>query len=572
MLKTLGTQLAILMEEGEVRQNVGVLLKFLAFLLAVMLLFTVLFHIVMIRVEGQDHSWFTGFYWTLVTMSTLGFGDVTFETDLGRAFSVIVLFSGVILLLVVLPFIFIRYFYAPWFEAQVRFRAPRQLKQSTSNHVIVSDYDLLGPGLVAQFRAHEIPYVFLCPDPERAASLARDGIEVVYGDLDAIDTYYKIHAKSARLLVANQDDRTNTNIILTAREVAPDLPILALASSEDAIDILHLAGADSVIPLRRQLGEQLANRINAGHAQTHVIGSFGDLLIAEFPILNTPLVGKTVRQTRLRESLGLNLIGLWEGGRFQPTNPEHELTDHCILVVVGSRERLDELDELLYIYDTNWNPVIVIGGGKVGRSATRALQRKGVTVHLVERNAELAREWEELPDRMVVGDAAHRELLLDAGIEEAPSVLLTTNDDATNVFLTVYCRKLNPNTRIVSRVTHERNVDSIRRAGADLVLSYASLAVQTITARARNRPLVLLGEGVELIEEDVPPSLAGKTLAESEIGERTGLTVVAVRDQTTVRTTHRADQKLPESGRLFLIGSPEGLEKFHERFVNHTSG
>ncbi|TVP59316.1 MAG: potassium transporter TrkA [Gemmatimonadales bacterium] len=561
--------MAILMEEGEVRQNLGVLIKFLAFLAAVMVLFSVLFHVIMIRVEGQEHSWFTGFYWTLVTMSTLGFGDVTFQTDLGRVFSVVVLFSGVILLLVVLPFIFIRYFYAPWFEAQVRYRAPRQLKTTISDHVIVSDYDLLGPGLVAQFRAHEIPYVFLCPDAERAASLSRDGIEVVYGDLDAIDTYYKIHANSARLLVANQDDRTNTNVILTAREVAPELPILAIANSEDAIDILQLAGADSVVPLRRQLGEQLANRINAGHAQTHVIGSFGDLLIAEFPILNTPLVGKTVRQTRLRESLGLNLIGLWEGGRFKPTSPEHELTDHCILVVVGSRERLDELDELLYIYDTNWNPVIVIGGGKVGRSATRALQRKGVTVHLVERNAELARKWEELPDRMVVGDAAHRELLLDAGIEEAPSVLLTTNDDATNVFLAVYCRKLNPDTRIVSRVTHERNVDSIRRAGADLVLSYASLAVQTITARARSRPLVLLGEGVELIEEDVPPSLAGKTLAESEIGESTGLTVVAVRDGESMRTTHRADQRLPEGGRLFLIGSPEGLEKFHDRFVNH---
>ena len=567
-MKTLGTQIAILMEEGEVRQNLSVLIKFLAFLLGVMALFTVVFHIIMVQVEGQEHSWFSGFYWTLVTMSTLGFGDITFDSDLGRAFSVIVIFTGVILLLVVLPFIFIRYFYAPWFEAQVRFRAPRELASGVTDHVIVADYDLLGPGLVAQFRAYEIPYVFLCPDPERAASIARDGVEVVCGDLDSIDTYYKIHANSARLLVANCDDRTNANITLTAREVAPDLPILAVASSEDAVDILQLAGATSVVPFRRQLGEQLANRINAGHAQTHVIGSFEDLLIAEFPILNTPLVGKTVRETRLRESLGLNLIGLWDGGRFQPSHPDHELTDHCILVVVGSRERLDELDELLYIYDTNWNPVIVIGGGKVGRSATRALQKKGVTVHLVERNAELASQWESLPDRMLVGDAANRELLVEAGIEDAPSVLLTTNDDATNVFLSVYCRRLNPRIRIVSRVTHERNVDSIRRAGADLVLSYASLAVQTISARARKRPLVLLGEGVELMEEGIPPSLAGKTLAESEIGARTGLTVVAVREGESMHSTHKASQRLPESGRIFLIGSPEGLQKFHDRFVD----
>lgn len=568
MLKTLGTQIAIFMEEGEVRQNLAVLVKFLVFLLAVIALFTVLFHWIMIEVEGQSHTWFTGFYWTLVTMSTLGFGDITFQTDLGRIFSVVVLFTGVILLLIVLPFIFIRYFYAPWFEAQIRYRAPRGLPEGTRDHVIVADHDLLGPGLVAQFRAHEIPYVFLCPDAQKAADLARDEVSVVFGESDAVDTYYKIHANRARLLVANQDDRTNSNIILTAREVAPSLPIAAIASSEDAVDILDLAGANHVWPLRRQLGEQLSNRINAGHAQTHVIGSFGGLLIAEFPILNTPFVGKTVRDTRLREALGLNLIGLWQDGRFRPSHPDHELTDHCILVVAGSRERLDELDELLYIYDTNWNPVLVIGGGKVGRSATRALRKKGVTVHLIEKNAELAERWKDVPDRVFVGDAADRRILEEAGIADAPSVLLTTNDDATNVFLTVYCRRLNPATRIVSRVTHERNVDSIRRAGADLVLSYASLAVQTISATARNRPLVLLGEGVELMEEDVPSGLEGRTLAESKIGERTGLTVVAVRHDGETHPIQRADHTLPAGGRLFMVGSAEGLESFHESFLD----
>jgi voltage-gated potassium channel len=566
VIKTLGTQLAILMEEDEVQRNLPVLLKFCLFVLGVMVLSTIGFHLIMIHVEGQEHSWFAGFYWTVVTMSTLGYGDIVFHTDLGRSFSLLVLISGVVLLLVVLPFVFIRYFYAPWFEAQVRFRAPRELPEGTRDHVIIADYDLLGPGLVAQFRAHGVPYVFLASDPEHAASLYRDGVHVVYGESDSTETYYKIHARDARLLVANQDDMTNTNVILTAREVAPDVPIMAVASSEDATDILELAGAQTVLPLRRQLGEQLANRINAGHAQTHVVGSFGDLHIAEVPILNTPLVGKAVRETRLRESLGLNLIGLWEDAEFKPVDPDRTLTDHCILVVAGRPDRLAELDELLYIYDTNWNPVIVIGGGKVGRSATRALRKKGVTVHLVERNAELAARWGEVPDRMFVGDAANRELLEEAGIHEAPAVLLTTNSDATNVFLTVYCRKLNSELRIVSRVTHERNVDSIRRAGADMVLSYASLAVQTISARAQGRPVVLLGEGVELLEEDLPPSLEGKTLTESEIGARTGLTVVALREGETIRTSLSADHRLQEGSRLVMVGAPEGLETFHKVF------
>ena len=83
--------------------------------------------LIMGRVEGQQHSWITGFYWTLVVMTTLGFGDITFTSDIGRLFSIVVLLSGVVFLLVMLPFLFIRLFYAPWLESRVRLRAPREV-------------------------------------------------------------------------------------------------------------------------------------------------------------------------------------------------------------------------------------------------------------------------------------------------------------------------------------------------------------------------------------------------------------------------------------------------------------
>jgi hypothetical protein len=62
--------------------------------------------------EGKEYSWITGFYWTLTVMTTLGFGDITFTTDLGKIFSIVVLLSGVIFLLVLLPFTFIQFFFA----------------------------------------------------------------------------------------------------------------------------------------------------------------------------------------------------------------------------------------------------------------------------------------------------------------------------------------------------------------------------------------------------------------------------------------------------------------------------
>jgi voltage-gated potassium channel len=98
------------------------------------------------QVEDRQFSWITGFYWTLTVMSTLGFGDITFHSDLGRLFSVLVLLSGIFLLLIVLPFTFIRFFYAPWLEAQVRVRAPRVLPGEVRDHVILCAWDTIAPG------------------------------------------------------------------------------------------------------------------------------------------------------------------------------------------------------------------------------------------------------------------------------------------------------------------------------------------------------------------------------------------------------------------------------------------
>jgi Trk K+ transport system NAD-binding subunit len=95
------------------------------------------------------------------------------------------------------------------------------------------------------------------------------------------------------------------------------------------------------------------------------------------------------------------------------------------------------------------------------------------------------------------GDAADRRVLEGAGILKARSVLLTTNEDAMNIYLAVYCRRLNARLRIVSRITHERNLEAIHRAGADFVLSYTTLGIEAVMSLLRGYPPVLLGEGVE---------------------------------------------------------------------------
>ena len=135
-----------------------------------------------------------------------------------------------------------------------------------------------------------------------------------------------------------------------------------------------------------------------------------------------------------------------------------------------------------------------------------------------------------------------------------------------NVYLTVYCRRLNPDARILTRVTHQRNVEAIQRAGADFVLSYASLGVQTVYSIAQGRELVVLGEGVNLFYVPLPPSLADKTLADTGIGSLTGLNVIGVQKDGRFVMNLTADQRLFEGSTLVALGSAEQRERFSAVF------
>jgi Trk K+ transport system NAD-binding subunit len=571
-VKFLSAQIASLRSDPRQRQNLASLNKFLITLALVIVAFAVIFHMIMVY-EGQKHSWLTGFYWALTVMSTLGFGDITFTSDVGRLFSIIVLLTGIMMLLVVLPFAFIRLFYAPWMEAQLKLRAPRRVPEGTTGHVIICKYDSVAKELMRRLSAIHVPYFLLEADSATAAGLDADGVAVIAGNPESTDTWSGLSLETARAVLANDNDPHNTNITLTVREKSDDIMIIATAENEASIDLLELAGATQVIPLKKRLGAQLANRVNAGHAEAHVIGEFEELLIAEFPVHRTPLANKTVRETKLREVLGISIVGVWERGAFSTARGDRKLTESSVPVVIGTPEQIQSLNELLVIYDANPNPTLVLGGGAVGCAAASALKQRDIPVHVVEKQQAVADRLMEITgaDRVVVGDAADLDAILGAGLKEAPSVLLTTNDDSINIYLAVYCRRLNPELRIVSRITNEDNLEAIHRAGTDFVLSDASLGAEAVLSYLEHREMTMLGAGIEIFHMPVPKVLEGKTLVACEIGSKTGLNVIAIRDGDKLVGNPGASTRLPRGGEVLLVGTTDQRSRFVEEFANGAS-
>lgn len=513
--------LMLLVQQRRDRRNLLVLLRFVAVLTGMVVLYSILFHLIM-EFEGQSYSWVTGLYWTLTVMTTLGFGDITFESDLGRLFSLLVLGSGVVFLLVLFPFTLIRFFYAPWIEAQAAARTPRQLPPETSEHVILTHYDPVTEALIRKIEQFGHTYAVIVPKLEEARRLSDLGVRVLVGEPDDPETHRRARVDRAGMVATTLTDAQNANVAFTVRQVTDRTPVVATATDDSAETILNLAGATGVLQLGPLMGHSLARCTVGGDAVTHVIGQFDEVLIAEANAAKTPLVGKTLRENRISD-LGVTVIGVWSRGQFQHATPDTVVGPTTILMLVGSAEQLQSYDEQFAIYNVSAEPVVILGGGRIGTATARALDERNIDWRMVELNPGNVRD----KARTVAGNAADQSVLEAAGLMKAPAVLITTHDDNINLYLTLLCRQLRPDVQIICRATLDRNVATLHRAGADFVLSYASLSANAIFNSLKQRRVLTLAEGLEVYRVKVPASLHKVTLMESGIRERTGSSVVA---------------------------------------------
>jgi len=544
------------------RYNLRLLTQIGVALLLVILAFTFIFQYLM-ALEGQQHSWLTALYWTIVTMSTLGLGDITFASDIGREFTLLVVITGVVLLLVVFPFTFIEAFYAPWLEARKEAQAPRRLPRHIKGHVVLTSSDPIAQALIRKLERYNYSYALLVPAFDEALKLADRGLNVMVGELDDPATYTKAHIEIASLVATScTRDSMNTNVVSTIRQLSERIPIVSTAQSPTAAEVLRRAGATQVIQPSEMLGQSLARRVHGGRQRAHVIAHFDGLQIAEATVRGTALAGQRLAETRLREETGLTVLGAWRRGQFEDALAELLITEQSALVLAGSAEQLARFNARYPQPQVSDRPVVIIGGGRVGQATGRALTELGIDYRIVEQHpADPASAA-----KTVAGDAAQLEILRRAGIDEAPTAIITTRDDDVNIYLTIYLRNLRPDIVLISRSMHERNLATLHRSGADFVMSHASMGANTIFNLLRRTDIEMLAEGLDIFRLPLPPALSGKSIAGAGIRERTGCTVIALATPGGMQINPDPQQPLPADAEMLMIGTVENEERFLKLF------
>ncbi|MDR2801183.1 MAG: NAD-binding protein, partial [Desulfovibrio sp.] len=462
-MKFVLSQMEYFLARHDNRRNLRFMLRFALLIGALVIFYSILFHSIM-KLEGREYSQLTGLYWTLTVMSTLGFGDITFHSDLGMIFSIVVLMSGIVLFMLLLPFTFIRFVYAPWLDAHNKAKTPRELPKETSGHVLIVGSDGMALSLATRCVHYGIPCALLLDDDRKAVTLVDQGYNVVYGETDSTSGYAAARAENAALILALHDDMKNTNIASTVHEYSPGALLAASADHEAAVDILRLAGCRHVLHFPQILGEALARRVFSTDSGMNIIGGFAGFCIAESPATGTSLAGKRIMDTDLRSRFGLNVAGIWHGKQYLPAKPEALLEDGSILLLAGTSEKLENYARSLRRRQTLPEPpALILGGGRVGSAVARTLERRNIPFRVVEQKDTLSPKGDP---RYVRGDAADISVLRSAGLDETRNIIVTTHNDDLNIYLTIYCRKLRPDIKIISRATMDRNVPSLYNAGA----------------------------------------------------------------------------------------------------------
>ena len=217
---------------------------------------------------------------------------------------------------------------------------------------------------------------------------------------------------------------------------------------------------------------------------------------------------------------------------------------------------------------------IICGMGRVGRSVARELARKPVAFVMIE-SAEAKRQRFTSENWLVLaGDATQEQILRQAQIERARGLIAATTTDATNLYIVLTARGLNPHLKIIARASEDNAEKHLLTAGADSVVSPYSFAGQRI-AQSLLRPHVVsfldtatthLGMDLEIGEIHITPdsTFAGKTLESSRIRQERGVIVLAIKRQDAMRFNPAPDERIEPNDCLIAMGEPSQLRQLEQ--------
>jgi Trk K+ transport system NAD-binding subunit len=525
--------------------------------LAVLMLgYAVVYDYAMSTFENEQRTFLHSLQVVVETFTTTGFGsDSPWISPELNLLVILMDLTGVALIFLALPALLF-----PLLEETLRTTPPTET-QDLSEHVVICTYTARGETLVAELDNRGIEYVLVEPDRETAVELYDAGYTVIHADPESADALAGACAASATAVIADASDEIDASIVLAAREAAPGAQVVSVVEDPDSAEYHRLAGADTVLSPRQLVGESLAAKVVAGISQelAGAVEIAEDFEIAELSVhQGSELVGTTLAESDVGERTGANVIGAWFRGIFEsPPSPDATLDGSTILLVAGNESQLERLQSLTRsgVRGHETGAVVIVGHGRVGSTAASELAAADVPYTVVDREAGSSVD--------VVGDATDPDVLREAGIDDARTLLLGLPNDTTTVFATLVARELNPEIEIVARAQETGNTRKLYQAGGDFVLALATVSGRMLASTVLvTEEFVSPASQVDIVRTRAP-ELAGQSLAEADVRAETGVTVVAVERNGDTVTELDPEFTFEANDEVLITGTDEDISRFN---------
>ena len=291
---------------------------------------------------------------TVITITTVGYGEIHQLSKQGRIFTVFLIMSGFGGMGYVLGSI-VQTFIAGQIRMAIGRRKLEKKVKRLKNHYILCGYGRIGSFIAREFAVENIPFVVVEKAPDRIKLIEEDGFPYVEGDATDDEILTSAGVERAKCLVATTgSDADNLYITLSTRSLNPAIYILSRAGEEGAERKLLSAGANRVVSpyligaarmLNAVLRPNIVEFIDLVVERKHLELQLEEITVED----NARFKGKPLRESGIRRELELIVVAIKKSSGDMIFNPSSEtlIEKGDVLIVLGEKKHLGMLEKLV---------------------------------------------------------------------------------------------------------------------------------------------------------------------------------------------------------------------------------
>lgn len=289
-------------------------------------------------------------FMTVITISTVGYGEVRALSPTGQVFSIVLIVCGVGTAMYALSGVG-QYIIEEQLGTTLRRRRMLNKIAKLEKHFIICGYGRVGQEIAHQFKREKVPFAIIEANPDVVSQMEAEGYLHLHGDATNDEMLQAAGIERARaLVIALPNDADNTYVALSARRLRPDLLIIARTSSSDSEPKLKRAGADRVVTPHRIGGRRMAmlalHPLAVDFVDSIIHSPTEELMMEEIRVTDaSPLVGVTIEEGEHRTK-GIRILALKKanGTLIQVPSRNTLIEAGDELVIVGTEQQLEVLE------------------------------------------------------------------------------------------------------------------------------------------------------------------------------------------------------------------------------------